>query len=44
MIDKFAFWLSGIVEDDPLPDEIDNILFLIKTNGSYKYTEMRGFF
>ena len=43
MIEKFVFWLCGIVEDDPLPDEIQCILFIVKSNGNYKYLEMQGY-
>lgn len=43
MISSFAFWLHGIVEDDPLPDEIKNIVFVIKQNGEYSYLELRGY-
>ncbi len=43
MIDKFTFWLEGIVEDDPLLDEVKNIVFWVSTNGKYKYLELRGY-
>ena len=43
MIDKFIFWLEGIVEDDPLLDEVKNIVFWVCANGKYKYLELRGY-
>lgn len=43
MIKAFAFWLESIVEDDPLPDEVENIMFLVKENGEFKYLEFRGY-
>ena len=43
MVSRFTFWLEGIVEDDPLPTEIKNIVFDVKHNGKYKYLEMQGF-
>jgi len=42
MTDKLAFWLEGIVEDDPLPDEINIIVFKLNFNGNYKYLEVIG--
>ena len=43
MVKKFAFWLEGIVEDTPLPDEVDIIVFKVDSNGNYKYLQMLGF-
>jgi len=43
MVNRFTFWLEGIVEDDPLPTEIKNIVFVVKHNGKYKYLEMQGY-
>lgn len=42
MIAKFAFWLESIVEDDPLPDEINIIVFKINSNGKYRCIELLG--
>lgn len=42
MVKKFTFWLESIVEDDPLPDEVDIIVFKVNSNGKYKYLEMLG--
>lgn len=43
MVKRFAFWLEGIVEDDPIPVEITHILFNTKQNGKYKYIELIGY-
>ena len=42
MTQKLAFWLESIVEDDPLPDEVDVIVFKLNANGNYKYLELLG--
>lgn len=42
MIKAFTFWLEGLIEDDPLPDEIDVIVFKINFNGKYKYLSLLG--
>ena len=43
MKNEIAYWLKQIVEDDPLPCEIDVIVFKISFNGLYKYIELLGF-
>ena len=43
MVEKLTFWLLSIFEDDPLPDEINVLLFNVKTNGKYKYLEVKGY-
>ncbi|MBE7075275.1 MAG: hypothetical protein E7376_04785 [Clostridiales bacterium] len=43
MVKQFTFWLEGLVEDDPLPDEIKIIVFNIRINGVYKYIELIGY-
>lgn len=43
MVKEFAFWLESIVEDDPLADEVDVIVFKVNQNGGYYYLEMFGF-
>lgn len=43
MIDTFIFWLNSIVEDSPIPDEVENIVFVVKENGDYRYLELRGY-
>jgi len=43
VVDEFIFWLESIVEDDPLPEEIDVILFKTNFNGKYKYLELLGY-
>lgn len=43
MVSQMTLWIEGIVEDDPLPDEVDVILFKTKFNGNYKFLEMLGF-
>ena len=43
MNSTFEFWVSGIIEDDPLPDEIDCIVFNVKNNAKYVYVEMLGY-
>lgn len=43
MVKKFAFWLEGIFEDDPLPIEINVLVFLKKQKGLYNYLELQGF-
>lgn len=42
MLQKFKFWLAGILEDDPVPDEIKFIVFKINSNGEFLYLEMLG--
>lgn len=42
MTQELAFWIEGIVEDDPLGDEIKNIVFNIIGN-NYKHLEMLGY-
>ena len=42
MLEKFKFWVSGILEDDPLPDEIKYIIFKVCVNGKFVYLEMLG--
>lgn len=43
MVEQFVFWLLGIIEDDPLPDEVKCILFNTRINGNYKYIELKGY-
>ena len=43
MVEQFIFWLLGIIEDDPLPDEVECILFNTRINGNYKYIELKGY-
>lgn len=43
MVEQFIFWILGIVEDDPLPDEINCLLFETKINGDYKYLQLKGY-
>ena len=43
MVNKFTFWLESIVEDDPLPDEINSILFKVDKNGGYKFIKLLGY-
>lgn len=43
MVAKFTFWLEGLIEDDPLPCEIDIIVFNTRQNGKYKYIECIGY-
>ena len=43
MVKIFQDWLMQIVEDDPLPDEIDHVLFSIKQNGKYKFVYIKGY-
>lgn len=43
MVSEISFWLESIVEDDPLPDEIELILFKTNFNGEYKYLELLGY-
>lgn len=43
MVDRFISWLEGILEDDPLPEEIDILVFNIRQNGKYKYIELIGY-
>lgn len=43
MVEQFIFWLIGLVEDDPIPDEIKCILFETKINGKYKYIQLKGY-
>ncbi|MBE7082289.1 MAG: hypothetical protein E7378_01230 [Clostridiales bacterium] len=43
MVKQFTFWLEGIFEDDPLPDEIDTLVFNVRHNGAYKYVELKGY-
>lgn len=43
MVEQFIFWILGIVEDDPIPDEIKCILFETKIRGEYKYIILKGY-
>lgn len=43
MVKQLEFWLEGIIEDDPIPDEIDIVLFKVNINGLYKYLELKGY-
>ena len=43
MVEKFVFWLSSIIEDDPIPSEIKNIVFNVVKNGEYKYLQLIGY-
>ncbi len=43
MVEKLAFWLESIFEDDPLPDEITKLVFEIKYNGKYRYLSLKGY-
>ena len=43
MVNEFIFWLEGIVEDDPLPEEVNVIIFKTNFNGEYKYIELLGY-
>ena len=42
MLQKFKFWIAGILEDEPVPDEIKFIVFKINSNGEFLYLEMLG--
>lgn len=43
MVKQLEFWLEGIIEDDPIPEEIDILLFKVHKNGLYKYLELNGY-
>lgn len=43
MVVKFTSWLEGLIEDDPLPYEINIIVFNIRQNGRYRYLECIGY-
>lgn len=43
MVKLFTSWLEGVVEDDPLFEEIDIIVFNTRFNGKYKYLELKGY-
>lgn len=43
MVENFKLWLEGLLEDDPVPEEIDILLFNIKSNGEYKFIELIGY-
>lgn len=43
MVDRLISWLEGLLEDDPIPNEIDIIVFNIRENGKYKYLELIGY-
>ena len=42
MIKKFSFWLESIVEDEPIPNEINIIVFKLNQNGKYYFLELFG--
>ena len=43
MIEKFRFWLYSIVEQTPIPDEIENILFTLTIDEHGSFLKMEGF-
>ena len=43
MVDEFVFWLKSISDDNPIPDEIDCIVFIVKAKGKYAYLELNGY-
>lgn len=43
MVKLFTSWLEGLVEDAPLLEEIDIVVFNTRFNGEYKYLELKGY-
>ena len=43
MVKDFIFWLTSIAEENPIPDEVDCILFIASSQDGYCFLQMNGF-